>query len=423
MKTVSILGAASLFALLSASSLALAQSSGQGAQRVNWPDGPGKDLVQGVCSGCHQVREIERSLGYTREGWNELTSSMVDMKAAPDEHKLVLDYLAQNFPPGARRPAKIIPGPYQIDTKAWKAIKLGQRTRDPVEASDGMIWYVGQWGNVIGRIDPRTDKVQEWDLPDASFPHSVVIDKAGGIWFLGNGNGTIGKFDPATGKSNVFKMPLPDAKDPHTGEFDQDGVFWFSLQQSDMIGRFDPATNEVKLVKTKKNAKPYGLKITSDGTPWVACNGSACLYKVDRKTMELTEIKLPLPGTTVRRIDVAQDGRIWYVNSGKGRLGVFDPVTGKMNEWDSPSGPDSHPYGVNVVEGVVWYNESGVRPDVLVRFDPKTEKFQSFPIASGNIHAGIHRNGRVTRDGQSLLIHQSATNYVMKVTPKPPEVR
>ena len=92
-------------------------------------------------------------------------------------------------------------------------------------------------------------------------------------------------------------------------------------------------------------------------------------------------------------------------------------------EWDSPSGPDSHPYGVNVVEGVVWYNESGVRPDVLVRFDPKTEKFQSFPLASGNIHAGIHRNGRVTQDGQSLLIHQSATNYVMKVTPRPPQVR
>ena len=67
--------------------------------------------------------------------------------------------------------------------------------------------------------------------------------------------------------------------------------------------------------------------------------------------------------------------------------------------------------------------QSGVRPDVLVRFDPKTETFQSFPIASGNIYAGIHRNGHVTRDGQSLLIHQSATNYIMKVTPKPPAVR
>ena len=422
MKASSLLRAASLLVLLSAPSLAPAQSSSGTVERAGLPDGPGKDLVQGICSACHQVREIQRSLGYTREGWDELTASMIDMKSAPDQQKEVLDYLAQNFPPSARRAAKIIPGPYQIDTRAWKTIKLGQRARDPVEGPDGMIWYVGQWGNVIGRIDPQTDKVQEWDLPDSSFPHSVVIDKSGGVWFLGNGNGTIGKFDPATGTSTVFKMPVPDAKDPHTGEFDNDSVFWFSLQQSDMIGRFDPATGETKLVKTKKNAKPYGIKFTSDGTPWVACNGAPCLYKVDRKTMELTEIKLPLPGTTVRRIDIGPDDRVWYVNSGRGRLGVYDPVTGIAKEWDSPSGRTSHPYGIAVIDGIVWYNESNVRPDMLVRFDPKTEKFQSWPIPSGGIHAGIVRHMRATKEG-NLLIHQSSTNRITLVTPRPPLTR
>ena len=74
--------------------------------------------------------------------------------------------------------------------------------------------------------------------------------------------------------------------------------------------------------------------------------------------MALPEIKLPLPGTTVRRLDIAPDGRIWYVNSGKGRLGVHDPKTGENTEWNSPSGPTSHPYGINVLEGIVWYNES-----------------------------------------------------------------
>ena len=107
----------------------------------------------------------------------------------------------------------------------------------------------------------------------------------------------------------------------------------------------------------------------------------------------------------------------------RSRLGMHDPKTGETKEWDSPSGPTAHPYGINVMNGVVWYNESGVRPDMLVRFDPKTEKFQSWPIPSGNIQAGIHRNGSVTRDGKSLLIHQSATNRILKVTPKEPAVR
>jgi virginiamycin B lyase len=218
-------------------------------------------------------------------------------------------------------------------------------------------------------------------------------------------------------------MPLPNAKDPHTGEFDHDGIFWFTLQLSDMIGRFNPSNGDIKLVSTKSGTKPYGIKFDKDGAPWVACNGAPCLYRVDRQTMDLTEIQLPLPGTTVRRIDIAADGRVWYVNSGKGRIGVHDPKTGRSTEWDSPSGPTSHPYGINVLDGIVWYNESGVRPDVLVRFDPATEQFQSFPILSGGVYAGIHRNGHVTRDGRSLLLHQSATNYIIRITPKVPLVR
>ena len=79
--------------------------------------------------------------------------------------------------------------------------------------------------------------------------------------------------------------------------------------------------------------------------------------------MALTEVKLPLGGTTVRRLDIADDGMIWYVNSGRGQLGRLDPKTGEIREWPSPSGPKSHPYAIIVVDGIVWYNESGMRPD------------------------------------------------------------
>jgi virginiamycin B lyase len=70
-----------------------------------------------------------------------------------------------------------------------------------------------------------------------------------------------------------------------------------------------------------------------------------------------------------------------------------------------------------VVDGMVWYNESGMRPDMLVRFDPRTERFQSWPIPSGSVYAGIIRHMRATRDGD-LLIHQSSTNRIIRVTPK-----
>ena len=130
--------------------------------------------------------------------------------------------------------------------------------------------------------------------------------------------------------------------------------------------------------------------------------------------MKLTEHTLPKVGTTVRRLDVAEDDTVWYVNSRLGYLGHYNPETGDINEWESPSGRGSHPYALVIVDGVVWYNESGVRPDMLVRFDPGTEQFQSWPIPSGAVYAGIIRHMRATRDG-NILIHQSSTNHIMRV--------
>ncbi len=135
---------------------------------------------------------------------------------------------------------------------------------------------------------------------------------------------------------------------------------------------------------------------------------------LDPDKMEVTEISLPEAGTTVRRFDIDADGIIWWVNSGLGRLGRYDPVSGDIREWDSPSGPTSHPYAIAVFDGAVWYNKSGVRPDMLVRFDPEDESFQSWPISSGEVYAGILRHMRTTQDGDTLLIH--GTNHIARVT-------
>jgi len=80
-----------------------------------------------------------------------------------------------------------------------------------------------------------------------------------------------------------------------------------------------------------------------------------------------------------------------------------------VKEWPSPSGPDSQPYGITVVDGAIWYNESAVKPNTLVRFDPKTEKFQSWVIPAGG---GVVRNMMTTRDGRNIVIAESALNIV-----------
>ena len=388
-----------------------------GQAPIQLPEGDGKALVQGMCAACHDLNMITRSSGYSREDWRELISSMINLSGTPAEDAIT-KYLATHFPANDRLKPTLVRGEASITFREWKVPTLGQRARDPVQTPDGMIWYCGQFGNVVGRINPKTGEVWEYRLPEKALPHSITPDRDGNIWYTGNANGTIGKLDPKSGQITEYKMPDPAAKDPHTAVFDEKGTLWFTLQVSNMVGRLVPSTGEIKLVTSpRKNSRPYGIKVAADGSLWVSCNGSNCLLKVDPQTMAVRAYDLP-EKTTVRRLDIAGDGMIWYVNSGLGRLGRLDPKSGQYKEWPSPSGPSSHPYGIAVVDGIVWYNESGQRPDALVRFDPATERFQSWPIASGRIYAGINRHMRPTPDG-NLLIHQTATNRIILVTLKP----
>lgn len=387
-------------------------------QAAGLPEGNGKELAATICTGCHATDQITRSSGYTPEHWKELISTMIDLSGDPPTREAITQYLAEKLPPNTLRAPKIVPGPVQIEFKEWQTPSLGQRTRDPVEGPDGTIWWAGQFGNLIGRLNPATGEMKEYPLPPNAKPHTITLDAQGTPWYSGNMNATVGKVDPATGKATEYKMPDPKAKDPHTIVFDPKGILWFTLQNSNMVGRLDPATGDIKLVSAPvANAKPYGIKIDADGMLWVSCNGAPCLLKLYPATMTLTEVKLTLPGTTVRRLDIAEDGMIWYVNSGQGRLGRYNPKTGESKEWMSPSGQKSHPYAIVVVNGIVWYNESGMRPDALVRFDPQSKTFQSWAVPSGNVYAGIIRHMRATRDG-NLLTHQTSTNRIIMVTEK-----
>ena len=411
--------AAALFAFAIPAS-ALAAAPAMPMRAVAMPDGPGKPLVEAVCTTCHQLNMITNSSGYSRDHWGKLISTMADLSGSPKQRDTIVDYLATNFPPNQTRKSTAVPGPITISMKSWKVPTLGQRSRDPVQTADGMIWWNGQFGNLVGRLNPKTGEMKEWKLPEGALPHSITPDSTGNIWYTGNGNGTVGRLDPRSGDIKVWKMPDPMAKDPHTAVFGTDGTLYFTLQNSNMVGRLIPATGEIKLVKMPTaDSKPYGIKWDSQGALWMSCNGSNCVVKMDPKTMAIREYKLPKPGTTVRRLAITSDDTVWYTNSSLGFLGRLNPKTGEIKEYPSPSGAKAHPYGIEVIDDVVWYNESGVRPDMLVRFDPKTEKFQSWPIASGDVYAGIVRHMRKTPEG-NLLIHQSSTNHIMMVTPSKP---
>jgi virginiamycin B lyase len=204
-----------------------------------------------------------------------------------------------------------------------------------------------------------------------------------------------------TGTIIEYHLPDPAARDPHTPVFDRTGVLWFTVQGANMVGRLVPQTGEVMLQPVPTpNALPYGIAVNSRGVPFFAEFGSNKLASIDPATMTIHEYALPNPESRPRRIAITTDDAIWYTDYAQGHLGRFDPNTGNASEWPSPGGVNSGPYGIAVVKDVLWYSESGVSPNTLVRFDPKTEKFQTWEIPSGG---GVVRNMMATQDGNLVL--------------------
>ncbi len=267
---------------------------GGGAQ-AQLPEGPGKDVVQKRCVTCHALNQITGSAGYGQDGWKHVIESMI---ALPDDQMTAAtQYLATNFPEKPGRRPTLVPGPVKVTFKEWMVPTLGQRSRDPLQMADGLIWWAGQYGSLVGRLNPKTGEMKEFELPPEVKPHSIIADRSGNIWYMGNGNATIGKLNTATGGITVFKMPDPNARDPHTPMFDHKGRLWFTLQVSNMVGRLIPDTGEIKLITLPTaDARPYGIKVDSKGVMWVCYNGSNKLASINPETMEVREYPVPTPG-------------------------------------------------------------------------------------------------------------------------------
>jgi virginiamycin B lyase len=373
------------------------------AGQTTLPDGPGRDTVASLCSGCHGLSRVVAS-GYPQAYWQTVLRMMMNFEVPipPDQFTTVADYLAKNFPEKPKPAAVVVDGPAKVEIREWQVPVPGSRPHDPLATRDGAIWYTGQMINRLGRVDPKTGEVKEYPLPSPlTGPHGLVEDRAGNIWFTGNHQGLVGRLDPGTGAVTEFRMPDPEAKDPHSLAFDQSGILWFTLQNANMVGRLDPASGEIRLVTAPTaRSRPYGIMVDSKGIPFTVLFGTNKIARIDPQTMAMREFVLPDPAARPRRMAFTSDDTVWYTDFARGRLGRLDPATGQVTEWMSPGGPKSEPYGIVVAKDVVWYSESGTRPNTVVRFDPRTAAFQSWVIPSGGY---IVRKMDVTPDGNPVL--------------------
>src|ERR1700733_13052573 len=289
------------------------------------------------------------------------------------------------------------------------------RPHDPALAPDGSLWYTGQGANKLGRLDPKKGEFKEYPLKTPnSGPHGLVADQEGNIWFTAISGGYVGKLDPKTDEIAEYRPADGRKIDPHTPVFDHDGVLWFTNEETNYVGRLDPKTGNMTLAKLPTpHAVPYGIVILQNNMPFFCEFGTNKLASIDPSTMKIREYTMPAAGARPRRIALAPDGTVYYTDFARAYLGHFDPYGGSLlREWSSPGDSQSEPYGIAITnDGEVWYSESGMRPNTLIRFDAKSESFGTKPIPSGG---GVVRNMVATPDGR-LYLACSGVNKVAVV--------
>jgi virginiamycin B lyase len=254
--------------------------------------------------------------------------------------------------------------------------------RDPAVAPDGKIYIAVMHGNKLARFDPGTRQFEEWDLPEGTKPHGLVVDEKGTIWMTGHGNGTLLEIPFESGKpGRMTAHKTPSGGTPHTIIFDGRDTLWFTNQGNNKVTRFERASG--RMTEFDSRDGPYGLAMDRSGNIWFCQASGQRVGRIDAKTGQVSEIDLG-QGSLPRRIAAAADDSLWVVRYGDGKLTHIDARGAKViKSYDMPAGPRGNPYAVSVDgAGKVWANEIGT--DTVTLFDPATEKFRVFDLPTKN---------------------------------------
>jgi virginiamycin B lyase len=279
--------------------------------------------------------------------------------------------------------ALALSAPTVVLAQAARYYQLPERSapHDVAPAPDGTVWYTAQRTGHLGRLDPKTGKVEEIPLGRGSSPHGVIVGPDGAAWVTDSGQNAIVRVDPATKAVKVFALPKDTPyTNMNTAAFDGNGVLWWT-GQAGYYGSVNPKTGEVRVVDAPQGRGPYGIAATPRGEIYYVSLAGSHLAHIDTQTGVATVIEPPTPRQGARRVWSDSKGRLWISEWLSGQVSMYNPATKQWKAW-KPS-ERAQVYSVYVDDkDKVWLTEWST--NAIVRFDPETEKFERFPSDKPN---------------------------------------
>jgi virginiamycin B lyase len=278
-----------------------------------------------------------------------------------------------------------------VEIKEWPIPWADSHPRDPRVQSSERVWYISESANYLASFNPQTQRFSKVDLTDEPAPRGLIVAAGanGMVWYTSSAHGYIGRYDPVSRTLARFPMPNDAANDLNHLAFEAgERNIWFTVKEGNIVGRLRLVNGIADLAGlSTPHALPAGVVMAPNaGNPWFALSGTNKVATLDVRTFKLTEQTLPRAGARVQRLAFTSDGRLWYVDTAEGFLGAFTPGSNAATarEWALPEGKASHANALAVdARDRLWTVTTGSKPNKLVSFDPKTERFDATPIPSG----------------------------------------
>jgi virginiamycin B lyase len=370
------------------------------------------------CNGCHTYQRIVRSTHDTAEFIQVMTRMAgYSQSTMPTKPQKRIDLSRTPDPERLRKPAEFLASINLSQDDIWKyELKTLPRVKgrsthvviteyelpdaniqphDVIVGSDGMAWYSDFGQQYVGKLDPKTGKVQQISLPHLKQGSpmgglDLEADKDGNMWLGMMYQGAVAKIDAKSGESKIFSLP-PELNDAAaqlnmvTLKHGVDGKLWTNDAGHQMIYRLDVDSGKYEVFDPltampggKGGYSVYGVEADSKNNAYLSEYQTNYIIKIDATSSKITYFKTPSPSSRPRRIQMDDKDQLWFAEYRGNRIGMFDTKSESFKEWPLPT-PWTSPYYVTWDKnGELW--TGGMNSDRVVRVNPKTGEAMEYQM-------------------------------------------
>jgi virginiamycin B lyase len=260
---------------------------------------------------------------------------------------------------------------------------------DVIVDADGHAWYSDFGNQYVGELDPKTGKVTDYALPllrpeQPKGSLDMEFDPSGdNIWIGMSYQAGTSVINRKTKQIKTYPLPkewaglTTQTNMASVAHSDVDGKLWMDDTENHHMYRLNVSTgeweNKGEATSTDgKTISGYGIPTDKFNNVYMLEFGNTRIGMLDAKTNVAQIWNTPIVRSRPRRGRFDDQGHLWFAQYGGNAIGMFDPTTQQIKEYQLPT-PWTDPYDVVPTKGGTEVWTGSMLTDRVVRLTPKTD--------------------------------------------------